>query len=191
MATTPAAEKRANRNLAFRISAAVIGLIGLYLVIGGIWLISLGGSLYYLLCGAAIIATAPCCSCAGARPLALRVRNRCNLDLGDCRDRFRLVAARPARRHHLPDRALPLPAVHDHPAHCERKGERRRIAGAPLFGALAIAAVVGVTAMFSEYHSIDGELPPAVGAIPANYAGVPDGDWRAYGASPTATNGRR
>src|SRR4051795_5109163 len=58
MATTPAAEKRANRHVAFTISAGVIGLIGLIILIGGIWLVSLGGSAYYLLCGAAIIATA-------------------------------------------------------------------------------------------------------------------------------------
>ncbi|MDB5698324.1 MAG: rane-bound PQQ-dependent dehydrogenase, glucose/quinate/shikimate family [Alphaproteobacteria bacterium] len=35
----------------------MIGLIGLAMVIGGIWLVSLGGSFYYLLCGAGIIAT--------------------------------------------------------------------------------------------------------------------------------------
>ena len=57
MAANSNAGKPANRHLAFSISAAVIGLIGLYLVIGGIWLIALGGSFYYLLGGAAIVAT--------------------------------------------------------------------------------------------------------------------------------------
>ncbi|MDB5698325.1 MAG: hypothetical protein JWN69_1129 [Alphaproteobacteria bacterium] len=54
------------------------------------------------------------------------------------------------------------------PLIAKEKGERRRLAGVPLFGALAIAAVVGVTAMFSEYHSIDGEFPRAQGATKAD-----------------------
>src|SRR4051812_45486753 len=56
MATTHA-EKRPASSIVFTISAVAIGLIGLVIGAGGIWLISLGGSFYYLLCGAAIVAT--------------------------------------------------------------------------------------------------------------------------------------
>ena len=63
MAINSAAEKRSSRNIAFDISAAVIALIGLALVVGGIKLISLGGSFYYLLCGAATAASSCSSTC--------------------------------------------------------------------------------------------------------------------------------
>jgi quinoprotein glucose dehydrogenase len=181
---TNVSDKKPGRRLAFSITAGVIGLIGLYLVIGGIWLISLGGSAYYLVCGAAIIATSVL--------LFLRRREALWLyamvvvatvvwavaEIGF--DWWQLVPRGDiifivAVLMSLPYMITPLVA--------KEKGERRRRAAAPLLGALAIAAVVGVTAIFSEYHSIDGEIAPAQGAIPASLAGVPTGDWGAYGAS--------
>jgi hypothetical protein len=59
MATSRAAEKRAFWNRAFRISAPVMGPICLGLVVGGICLMSLSGSLNALLCAAAFIALTP------------------------------------------------------------------------------------------------------------------------------------
>jgi glucose dehydrogenase len=38
-----------------RIFAALLGLIGLFLFSGGAWLLTLGGSLYYAMAGAAIL----------------------------------------------------------------------------------------------------------------------------------------
>jgi quinoprotein glucose dehydrogenase len=58
MATNPTGDKLPAPSIAYKISAAVIGLIGLIVFLGGAWLITLGGSWYYLLCGAAIAATA-------------------------------------------------------------------------------------------------------------------------------------
>jgi quinoprotein glucose dehydrogenase len=40
-----------------RIFAALLGLIGLFLFCGGAWLLALGGSLYYIIAGAAILAS--------------------------------------------------------------------------------------------------------------------------------------
>lgn len=184
MTTSPVAEERSSRNIAFNISAAVIGLIGLYLVIGGIWLIAVGGSVFYLIGGAAIVATS----------VLLFLRKRAALKLyaitiigvviwavGEIGfDWWQLVPRGDII--FLIGVYLCLPFMIT-PLVAKDKGERRRMAAAPLFGALAIAAIVGVTAMFSEYHSIDGELPQGASVIPANYAGVRDGDWGAYGAS--------
>jgi quinoprotein glucose dehydrogenase len=184
MATTPAAEKRSARTRAFSISAAVIGLIGLAILFGGVWLAAIGGSLYYLLCGAGIIATSVL--------LFLRKREALWLyaliivatviwavaEIGF--DWWPLVPRGDVI--FLIGLYLCLPFMIT-PLIEKEKGQRRRMAAAPVFGALAIAAVVGVTAIFSEYHSIDGEVPAALGAIPASYAGVKDGDWRDYGGS--------
>ena len=183
-AANPSSKGRKNRNVAFNISAAVIGLIGVYLVIGGIWLIAVGGSLYYLLCGAAIVATS----------VLLFLRRRAALwlyalvivatlvwaiaEIGF--DWWQLVPRGDII--FLIGAYLCLPFMIT-PLITRQAGDRRRTAAAPLLGALAIAAVVGLVAMVSEYHSVDGTLAPAQGVIPANYAGVRDGDWGAYGAS--------
>ncbi|HMI19776.1 MAG TPA: PQQ-binding-like beta-propeller repeat protein, partial [Sphingomonas sp.] len=180
----PSSKGRKNRTIAFNISAGVIGLIGVYLVFGGIWLIALGGSLYYLLCGAAIIATS----------VLLFLRRRAALllyalvivatliwaiaEIGF--DWWQLVPRGDII--FLIGVYLCLPFMIT-PLIARQAGDRRRKAAAPLLGALAIAAVVGLVAMVSEYHSVDGTLAPAQGPIPANYAGVRDGDWGAYGAS--------
>jgi membrane-bound PQQ-dependent dehydrogenase (glucose/quinate/shikimate family) len=44
-----------NRPRAPRIFAALLGLIGLFLFCGGAWLLAMGGSLYYVIAGAAIL----------------------------------------------------------------------------------------------------------------------------------------
>ena len=182
MAST--AETRASRHLAFTISAAVIGLIGLYLVIGGIWLIALGGSFYYLLGGAAIVVTSVLLFLRRREALWLYALTILAIiiwavaEIGF--DWWQLVPRGDiifiiGIWLCLPFMITPLVA--------KDKGEQRRKVAAPLIGALAVAATVCVIAAFSEYHSIDGELPSGQGAIPANYAGVTDGDWNAYGAS--------
>lgn len=44
--------------IAAKATAAVLALFGFYLFIGGVWLAALGGSSYYLIAGAALVATA-------------------------------------------------------------------------------------------------------------------------------------
>jgi quinoprotein glucose dehydrogenase len=184
MATSMTAGKRANRHVAFNISAAVIGLIGLYLVIGGIWLIAVGGSFYYLVGGGAIVGTSILLFLRKREALWLYAFTILAIiiwavaEIGF--DWWQLVPRGDII--FLIGIWLCLPFMIT-PLVAKDQGERRRHAAAPLFGALAVAAIVGVIAMFSEYHSIDGEIPGAQGAIPANYAGVRDGDWGAYGSS--------
>jgi len=184
MASKPVAEKRATRHIAFNISAGVIALIGLYLVIGGIWLIAVGGSPFYVLGGAAIVATSVLLFLRKRAALLLYAATIIGViiwaiaEIGF--DWWQLVPRGDII--FIIGIWLCLPFMIT-PLIEKEKGERGRHAAAPLFGALAIAAVVGVTAMFSEYHSIDGELPQGASVIPADYAGVEDGDWGAYGAS--------
>lgn len=45
-------------NLWLRLIAAATGLVGLYSLVGGAWLVAVGGSLYYLLLGVALVAAA-------------------------------------------------------------------------------------------------------------------------------------
>src|ERR1700712_4620739 len=40
------------------VTSVVVALVGLYLAIGGAWLAALGGSLYYVVTGIALLATA-------------------------------------------------------------------------------------------------------------------------------------
>jgi len=158
---------------------------GLALLAGGIWLASLGGSWYYIVAGLVFIATG----------ILLIIRRREALWLyaafvlgtlawavweigldwwqlaprGDVVFIVGLVLL-------LPWIARPLARADDpHPW---------RAAGLPLAGALAIAAVVGIAALFTDHHDLDGALPAdAVAAAQPNYAGVPDGDWHAWGRS--------
>lgn len=46
------------QHLSLRLFAFILGLIGITLVIGGAWLISLGGSWYYLPAGLLLLASA-------------------------------------------------------------------------------------------------------------------------------------
>src|SRR6185369_8733588 len=183
MATHPTAEKRPNRHLAFSISAAVIGLIGLIVFLGGAWLISLGGSFYYLLCGAGIIATSALLFNRDRRALWLYAFiilatviwaiAEIGFDWWQLAPRGDVIF--------LIGLYLCLPFM-IRPLIAKEKGERRRIAAAPLLGSLAIAAVVGIFALFSNYHELDGTLASVASAAALqDAADQPDEDWRAYG----------
>jgi quinoprotein glucose dehydrogenase len=184
MATNTKAKRRAAPSIAFTISTAIIGLTGLYLLIGGIWLILLGGSFYYLLGGAAIVATSILLFLRRREALWLYAFTIVAIiiwavaEIGF--DWWQLVPRGDII--FLIGIWLCLPFMIT-PLIAKEQGERRRMAAAPLFGALAIAAVVCVIAGFSEYHSIDGTLPTSRDPLPANYAGIRDGDWGAYGGS--------
>jgi quinoprotein glucose dehydrogenase len=58
-----------------------------------------------------------------------------------------------------------------------------RGAGLPLAASLAVAALVGIGALASDYHNMEGRLPGPRAAVPADHGGVPAGDWSAYGHS--------
>jgi quinoprotein glucose dehydrogenase len=170
--------------LTFKISAAVIGLIGLYLVIGGIWLIALGGSFYYVLGGGAIVATSILLFLRRREALWLYAFTIVSIIIWAVAevgfDWWQLVPRGDIIFFIGIWMCLPFMIT---PLVTRDQGRQRLKAAAPLLGALAIAALVCVVAGFSDYHTMDGQLPAAQGVIPADYAGVRDGDWGAYGAS--------
>lgn len=49
--------------------------------------------------------------------------------------------------------------------------------------ALGVATVVGLVSLARDVHDQDGTLPGPRAAVTANYAGVSDDDWTAYGRS--------
>lgn len=169
------------------IGAVVIGLIGLASAAGGLWLVLLGGSFYYLVAGIAIVLTAALLWMRRPAALilfALVIFGTLAWAIGEIGfDWWQLVprgdviviigiflllpwVTRRLRRG--PDQRPPAPW---------------RGAGIPLALSLVAAAIVGGVAIASDLHDMPGRLPGPRAAVPADYGGVPDGDWHAYGRS--------
>lgn len=170
-------------HLGLTITAGLTGLAGLALALAGGWLAALGGSWFYLLCGLAMLATAALLLARRAEALWLYAAlvlaalawavAEIGLDWWAMVPRGDVVFVlgllmlapwvwRPLAR---PD------------------GPWRRRAPVALAAALALAGVVGVAAMVADEHDQPGALAAPSAPVPANYGGVPDSDWRAYGRS--------
>lgn len=164
-----------------RLLSAVLLLAGLGLLAGGIWLASLGGSLYYLLAGAAFIATGILVWIRSALalwffaitlvfsliwalwesgfdwwPLAAR---------GDISVLLGVLLALPWIVRGL-DRPSALPM--------------RKSGWAALSVAIVLSAAAGIVAMLTPSHDLAGKLPERNSAAAAD-GGVPAGEWHAYG----------
>ncbi|HZX78632.1 membrane-bound PQQ-dependent dehydrogenase, glucose/quinate/shikimate family [Lysobacter sp.] len=164
------------------VTAVPFALIGLACLVGGAWLLRLGGSAYYLIAGAAMTATAWLLwrRRNGARHLyALFLLGttvwavvEVGLDWWQLVPRIDVVVV------------LGLLLL---PPWISRRLHGGRVAGwkatAPLWLALMIALVVALLAMTRDTHRLDGELPGARVSVPARYGDVPDDDWSAYGRS--------
>ncbi|HEY0413179.1 MAG TPA: membrane-bound PQQ-dependent dehydrogenase, glucose/quinate/shikimate family [Allosphingosinicella sp.] len=175
------------RGIALGLMAAVVAVVGLASLAGGVWLIALGGSWYYALAGAAMVATAALLWMR--RPQALLLYAllvfvtlawavaEIGFDWWQLAPRGDLVF--------LLGLALLLPSVTRRLRRTEglRPPAAWRGAGLPLGLSLLAAAIVGGIALASDYHTVEGQLPGPRAAVPAGYAGVADGDWSAYGRS--------
>ena len=174
-------------SMLLRITAIVLGLIGLGTAAAGLYLVVLGGSWYYLLAGLAMAATAVLLWQARVEALwlyAAVVLGTVIWAIAEIRfDWWQLVPrgdiiflvglflltpwiTRRLRAREAPD-ARP----------------RWRSAALPLAASLGIAGLVGVIALFSDYHDRSGQLAGMRGPVAADYGGVPEGDWSAYGRS--------
>ncbi|MXP62561.1 glucose/quinate/shikimate family membrane-bound PQQ-dependent dehydrogenase [Roseomonas sp. M0104] len=165
-------------------SGLVILLIGLALGAAGTWLILLGGSWYYAITGLAFAATGALLMLRS--PLALWLYalvvlgsvlwawREIGLDWWQLAPRGDVIfiiglyllmpwITRPLRRREA------QPAL-------SWTG-----AALPLLAALALGGAYGVAAMFGGPHGRAGTLPRAGAAPAADDAGVPGGDWHAYG----------
>lgn len=164
------------------ILAVIVALTGLALAGGGLWLIVLGGSAYYLLAGLALLATAYLL--ARRRPSALWLYAalliatmiwaiaEVGFDFwalaprGDVLTLLGVVLALPWVVRRLGTDKWPGPAW-------------------PLLGSLTLALVVLIVAAARDPHDLSGSIPAR---SLANVSGVPGGaakeDWTAYGNSP-------
>ncbi|HEV7718184.1 MAG TPA: glucose/quinate/shikimate family membrane-bound PQQ-dependent dehydrogenase [Arsenicitalea sp.] len=160
--------------------AVLLGLSGLALATGGLRLIAEGGSPYYLISGVAFVATGVLVW--RRSPLALWLYAATVLvtlawalwevgfDWWQLAPRGDLVF--------VLGLLLALPwAVHslDRPAAGARGGWMA------LGGVLAVSLIVGVVAMLMPWHDLSGSLPNTPAAKLMDTAGVPDGEWQAYG----------
>ncbi|EIM27858.1 glucose/quinate/shikimate family membrane-bound PQQ-dependent dehydrogenase [Microvirga lotononidis] len=177
------------------IVAAILALlIGLALAVGGVWLITLGGSWFYviaavgfLLTGVLLLAQKPAALWVYALvtagtlgwalwevglqwwPLAAR---------GDVVFLLGLLLVTPWVTRSLGDRTAYSASDQDAPI---RRGSAFRGAGLPLTGVLAVALVVAVASWFNDPTRIEGVAPGPRADVPDDVLGVPPGEWHAYG----------
>ena len=162
------------------ITALVLGLLGLVLLAGGTWLVTLGGSAYYACAGLVMLADAVLLW--RRRPAALHLFAALVLatliwaiaEIG--LDWWQLVPRGDVI--FLIGLFLLTPWI------------TRRLSSAgwlrtagPLAATLGFAGLVAIASMLTRSHEWDGALPGPRTAVPANYGGVADGDWTAYGHS--------
>ncbi|WDR07461.1 glucose/quinate/shikimate family membrane-bound PQQ-dependent dehydrogenase [Devosia rhodophyticola] len=162
-----------------RVVAVIIGLCGLALVVGGGWLIGLGGSWYYALTGLAFLATATLI--IQRRVLALWVYAgtialtlvwsiwEVGLDWWALAPRGDVVV--------ILGVLLALPwAVN---ALGSGPGSRRN-AWFGLVGSIVLSMLIGLAALFIPSNDLSGDLPVRETAV-RQVDPVPDGEWHAYG----------
>jgi quinoprotein glucose dehydrogenase len=164
--------------------SVLVGLSGLALAVGGAWLIVLGGSWYYLVAGLAMTATAALLVAHRREALWLYAAvvlgtlawalSEVGLDWWGLAPRGGVIFL------------LGLPLLTPWLVHrLTGRGEPPRwlTAAGPLAAALALAVLAGVVAMLTDPYDRPGSLPGARASVAADYAGVTDGDWAAYGRS--------
>lgn len=172
-------QQRSSRLLT--VLAAILALVGLAIGGGGLWLALLGGSVYYLLAGLALIASA--WLLYRRKPMALLLYALLLVAtmiwaVAEAGWDFWALAPRG-------DILVPLGVVLALPAVVRRLGSPRWPGRAwPLVGSLGLAALVLLGTAFTNPHDLAGSLPGARGIAPASVlGGTPREDWNAYGRS--------
>lgn len=159
----------------------LVCLIGAALAAAGLWLAALGGSWYYILAGATLVATGVLLARRRAAALwlyaALLVATMA-WALWEVGFDFWALAPRG-------DVLAVLGAVLALPWVVRRLGATRWPGPAwPLVAALALAGVIALGAAINRPHDLQGALPGTRGpATDGIYAGVPQQDWTNYGRS--------
>jgi quinoprotein glucose dehydrogenase len=173
--------------MAIRITAIVVALMGLALTAGGGQLVTLGGSVYYLLCGLGFLLTAALLF--WRKVLALHVYAvivvlslawaiwEVGLDWWQLGPRGGIII--------LLGIWLLTPWIRKPLGFISPTGMRYGASAKPLMGAVLLAIVVAVVSMFLDPLDRSGELPTdKVAAAPALGGNVPDGEWHQYGRTP-------
>jgi quinoprotein glucose dehydrogenase len=167
------------------LSGIVIALLGVALAIGGIWLVTLGGSWYYIFAAVGFLITGGLLATRRRSALwvfALVVIGtliwalwEVGLDWWQLAPRGLVIFLLGAwllmpwvRRALIRDRDLRPPPVW-------------RGAGLPLTASLGIAGIAAILSAFTTPHDLNGRIAAASANLPDNYGGIPAGDWHAYG----------
>lgn len=160
------------------VMAAIIGLLGLFLLVGGAYLLSLGGSIYYVIAGIALIATAVLLWRGNSVALlvyALLLAGTMIWALWEVRLDFWQLAPRGDILLVLGVLLL-LPWV---TRGLEPRTRFRSGSGLALALAIVASAILAVVALLQNPHDQPGQLAMRQVSTPAPYAAAP-GDWPAY-----------
>ncbi len=173
--------------MAIRITAIIIALMGLALAGGGAYLLSLGGSAYYLLCGIGFLITAALLF--ARKLLALHLYAvivvaslawaiwEVGFDWWQLGPRGGVII--------LLGMWLLTPWIRRPLGFISPTGARYGASAKPLAVAVALAVVIAVVSMFFDPLDQSGDLPEEkVAAAPALGGNVPDGEWHQYGRTP-------
>lgn len=178
--------ENAGSQLMLRATASVLALAGLALGIGGVWLVGLGGSWFYVMAALGFVLTGGLL--IGRRPAALWVYAtlvfgtlgwalwESGLDWWALTPRGDVIV--------LIGAFLLLPFITRRLTHGgDRPPSAFRGGGLALTLSLVAGLGVAAAAWFNDPHDLVGTLPGRRAEVPNNYAGVPADEWHAYGRS--------
>ncbi|MCF3638600.1 glucose/quinate/shikimate family membrane-bound PQQ-dependent dehydrogenase [Rhizobium sp. TRM95111] len=168
-------------------TAALFALIGLFLAGGGGWLLSLGGSAYYLVAGIAFLATAFLLRRRSAAALWLYAAVvigsllwavwEVGFDWWQLGPRGGVIV--------LLGLWLMTPWITGRLGFASPSGHVYRASALPLTVAVLAAVGIALFSMTRDPHDLSGSLPEEiVHASPAFGGSVPDGEWHQYGRTP-------
>ncbi|MBB4346534.1 glucose/quinate/shikimate family membrane-bound PQQ-dependent dehydrogenase [Aliirhizobium cellulosilyticum] len=173
--------------MAIRITAIIIALMGIALAGGGAYLLSLGGSAYYLLCGLGFLIVAALL--IARKLLALHVYAvivvaslvwaiwEVGFDWWQLGPRGGVII--------LLGMWLLTPWIRRPLGFISPTGARYGASAKPLALAVSAAVVIAVVSMFFDPLGQSGDLPEEkVAAAPVLGGNVPDGEWHQYGRTP-------
>ena len=166
------------------LTALVFGLIGLALGGGGLWLILLGGSWYYLLAGIGFLVTAYLLWRRRAAALGVYAAVivgtlawaiwEVGFDWWQLGPRGGVII--------LLGLWLLLPAIRRRLGFTSPTGQNYRAGALPLGLAVLVSILVAGYSMTQDPLDLSGELPAAASAAAPDLGGnVPEGDWHQYG----------
>ncbi|MDG3577864.1 glucose/quinate/shikimate family membrane-bound PQQ-dependent dehydrogenase [Rhizobium sp. YJ-22] len=173
--------------MAIRVTAALLALIGLVLLAGGGWLLSLGGSAYYLLAGLGFLITAILLFQKNAHALSVYAVVivaslawalwEVGLDWWQLGPRGGVII--------LIGIWLLTPWIRVPLGFASPTGYRYGVSATPLAIAVVLSIVVAVVSMFFDPYDQAGELPQQQAAADPAFGGnVPAGEWHQYGRTP-------
>ncbi len=167
-------------------TSILFALIGLALGAGGLWLVLLGGSFYYLLAGLAFLVTALLLARRSVAALWLYAAFllasivwavwEVGFDWWQLGPRGGVIV--------LLGIWLVMPWIR-RPLRADPSGGAGSLSHWPLTAAILVSAGVAAYSMTQDPHEIVGDLPTeTVSATPALGGDVPDGEWHQYGRTP-------